>query len=140
MQQNPYPPIAPPTQQRLRNDSDYQGYPFYQTKNVFGPTANKFVPSSSQGPGSFGPIKSNIPASGYDVMKSPPMYSPKVSTPGNLDHQASKYPASSPNKPFNSQTIPGTDWNKSISAQQYKANSVQGLLSRPYSCKYRVLM
>ena len=85
MQQNPYQPIAPPAQQYsiIRGDTEY--YSYYQQKNVFGPTANKFVPSS-QGAGSFGAIKSNVPVSGYDVMKNTQMYSPKVSTPGNQEH------------------------------------------------------
>ena len=37
-------------------------------------------------------MKSNVPVFGYDVMKNTQMYSPKVSTPGNQEHQlSSKY-------------------------------------------------
>ena len=138
-QTSSYPPIAPPTQ-RLRSDADFQQQNFqYYPKNLL--TANKFVPLSSQAaPANYNVAKTNVPSSVYSQPKNPQMYgSSKVSTPSNQEQQLPKYSmanvASSPGKVFNSQAM--GDWNKAGMApnQHYKNNSVQGILSRPFSCK-----
>ncbi|XP_076822186.1 uncharacterized protein LOC143468718 isoform X2 [Clavelina lepadiformis] len=133
-----YPPIAPPNQ-RIRSEGDFPSHSlqYYPQKGPFH-VGSKVVPPSSA-PGGFGAGKPAIPSSSYAGKKaSPPTYS-KVSSPSSQDHMSSsgqvpKYtmPASPTQKPYMGSQ---TEWNKQAvgSTPLYQPNSVQGLLSRPFS-------
>ena len=138
--QNMYPPIAPPSQ-RVRETGDYQTqhYPFYQGKSTSYPLNNsKMLPSTHMhsnalfdsskltGPSSLnytGMKSQQLPS--YAVQKDSSQYSKGVMNDGTANKQILL-------------SSNANEWKSSLS-QQYRANSVQGILSRPFSCKFSLL-
>jgi len=131
--QSPYPPIAPPSQ-RIRSEAEYV---FQQ------PKPNQFATSGTKAmqPSQFGNMKTGNPQQvGYGRLKnSQSVFGPSgISGPDPLNSiqqpiQKFSSPLSGPGmKPGVGQA--SGDWSKPPSSQQFRSNSVQGILSRPFSC------